>query len=106
LSARTTTTKTIEAGGLEENWTNFCCSDLDEYESDDRIEILSEVGSVFVVTLSGSSSETLTTATSSEDGFGEGPEIKGPEITLEDVAKSKHLPKYGSRAKLCPETNE
>jgi hypothetical protein len=101
LSARTTTTKTIEAGGLEENWTNSCCSDLNEYESDDRIEILSEVSSVFVVTLSGSSSETLTIAISSEDEFGE-----GPEITLEDAAKSKHLPNHGSRVKLCPETNE
>jgi hypothetical protein len=43
----------------------------------------------------------LTIATSSEDEFGE-----GPEITLEDAAKSRHLPKYGSRVKLCPETNE
>jgi hypothetical protein len=54
-------TKTIEAGGREENWTNSRCSDLKEDESDDRTEILSEVGSVFVVTLSGSGSETLTT---------------------------------------------
>jgi hypothetical protein len=105
-SAWTTTTKTTEAGGLEENWTNSCRGDLDEYESDDSIEILSEVGSVFIGTPSGSSSETLTTATSSEDGSCEGPKIEGPEIALEDAAKSKHLPKYGSRAKLRPETNE
>jgi hypothetical protein len=105
-SAWRTTTKTTEAGWLEENWTNSCRDDLDKYESDDGIEILSEVGSVFVGTPSGSSSETLTTATSSEDGSGEGPKIEGPEIALEDAAKSKHLPKYGSRAKLRPETNE
>jgi hypothetical protein len=48
----------------------------------------------------------LTIATGAEDELGEGPEIKGPEITLEDTAKSKHLPKYGSRVKLRPETNE
>jgi hypothetical protein len=43
----------------------------------------------------------LTIVTSSEDEFGE-----GPEITLEDATKNKHLPKYGSRVKLYPETNE
>jgi hypothetical protein len=63
--------------------------DLDEYESDDSIEILSEVGSAFVGTPSGSSSETLTTATSSEDGFYKGPEIEGPEIALETPPLSR-----------------
>jgi hypothetical protein len=43
----------------------------------------------------------LTIATSAEDELN-----KVPEITLEDTAKSKHLPKYGSRVKLRPETNE
>jgi hypothetical protein len=70
------------------------------------VEILSEVGSAFVGTPSGSSSETLTTAPSSEDGSCKGPEIEGPEIALEDAVKSKYLQKYGSRAKLRPETNE
>jgi hypothetical protein len=48
----------------------------------------------------------LTIATSAEDELSKGPKIKVPEITLEDTAKSKHLPKYGSRVKLRPETNE
>jgi hypothetical protein len=50
------------------------------------VEIMSEVGSAFVGTPSGSNSETLTTATSSEDGSCKGPEIEGPEIALEDAA--------------------
>jgi hypothetical protein len=53
------------------------------------VEILPEVSSAFVGTLSGSSSETLTTATSSEEGFYKGPEIEGPEIALETPPLSR-----------------
>jgi hypothetical protein len=116
------------------------------------VKILSEVGSAFVGTPSGSSSKTLTAATSSEDGFYKGPEIaletpplsraegeitrvassildgviaevgvaeeiastilcdlaryRGTDPTFLDAVKSKYLQKHGSRAKLCPETNE